>query len=159
MVGWWGDFRNQLGVIKTNLECHYLLFFAFNHHELHLCIFIFERKVFDWAHAYCYYFMLFCSLWSIRERELAGSLELLVKHRIAPERLMGYLLYLSLGCLFERRGCQKLESTWASLNGTQEQDVSVGLTNPENINDSKTLKAPQIWERQIWDQGVLRSRP
>ena len=50
------------------LFCFVLLFFAFNHHELHLCIFTFERKVFDGAHAYCYYFMLFCSLLSIIER-------------------------------------------------------------------------------------------
>lgn len=68
MVGWWGDFRNWLRAIKTNLECHCLLFFAFNHHELHLCVFIFEKKVFDEAHADCYYFMLFCSLPSIIER-------------------------------------------------------------------------------------------
>ena len=69
-------------MIKTNLECHCLLFFALNHHELHLCMFTSEKKVLDGAHACCYYFMLFCSLLS--NIELEGSLELLVNRRIAP---------------------------------------------------------------------------
>ena len=44
-------------------------------------MFTFEKKVFDGAHAYCYYFMLFCSLLS--NIELEESLELLVNRLIA----------------------------------------------------------------------------
>lgn len=130
MVGWWGDYWNQLGVIKTNLECHSLLFFAFNHRELHLCIFIFEKKVFNGAHA-LFYIILFPTGYR-RDLELAGPLEWFVNHHITPLRQMGSLLFLFLWHLTWKEGLS--ESRWGSLGVRWEHETSsVGLTNPEKI--------------------------
>ena len=91
-----------------------------------------------------------------RELELAGSLEFLVNHHIAPKRQMGYLLFLSLGRLFGKRGCQRLESTWASL-GDENKRASVGLINAENTNAGKTPKGHRSGRYRSGTK-VLRSR-
>lgn len=91
-----------------------------------------------------------------RELELAGSLEFLVNHHIAPERQTGYLLFLSLGHLFEERGCPRLESTWASLSG-REQEASGGLANAVNTNEGKTPKGHRFGGYRSESKG-LKSR-
>lgn len=139
MVGWWGDFRNQLGVIKINLERHCFLFFAFNHQELHLCIYTFEKKVFDGAHAYCYYFMLFCSLLSIIERA-SRVFRITCKPSYCPlEANESSIISAFLASYLNERLSR--DQSPQGLLWTWEQESAVGLINPENVNEGKNQKA------------------
>lgn len=141
MVGWWGDFRNQLGVIKTNLECQYLLFFAFNHRALHLCICIFEKKSL-WLGS-CILLLFHVILFSTEYHRVRGRgvFRMICIPSSRPLETNGISIISAFMASYLERGTHASESRWVSPNMRWEQETSVGLTNPENTNKGKNPKA------------------